>query len=256
MRSGIYEGNLSHARQQPARHKFSQRLFMMYLDLDELPTLFSKRWLWSASGPNVARFRREDHMGDPRKPLKEAVEELILQETGKTVRGRIGLLTHLGYFGFRFNPISFYYCFADCGDLQFIVAEVNNTPWGEQCCYLLDLDQADGGKGYWRWQSEKKMHVSPFMPMGVVYKWQLSAPAKNLRVQITNEIDGHAVFSAGMNLVRKPITGLQLARILLRYPLMTMQVMFMIHWHALRLWLKRVPVVTHPRKMAQRGGKV
>lgn len=63
MDSCIYEGRVSHTRSSPALHRFEYRIFMLYLDLSELPELFEKRWLWSASRPAVARFRRERHLG-------------------------------------------------------------------------------------------------------------------------------------------------------------------------------------------------
>ncbi|MEZ5451088.1 MAG: DUF1365 family protein, partial [Thiolinea sp.] len=130
MHSRLYVGRVNHRRYTPRPHAFSYRLFMLYLDLDELPTLFKPYWLWSVDRPNLARFRRRDHLGDPQQPLSEAVRERIEQETGRRPAGPIRLLTHFSYFGYRFNPVSFYYCF-DAADqqLEYIVAEVNNTPW-------------------------------------------------------------------------------------------------------------------------------
>ena len=111
---------------------------MMYLDLDELPELFEKRWLWSAKGPAVGRFRRSDHLGPDDQSLSESVRELVARDSGQRPAGPIRLLTNMRYFGHGFNPVSFYYCFADDGHtLETIVAEVNNTPWGEQEIYVL-----------------------------------------------------------------------------------------------------------------------
>ena len=162
MDSCIYEGRVRHTRRTPAEHSFEYRLFLMYLDLEELPRLFSKRWLWSASGPAVARFRRADHIGDPAMPLDECVRARVEDETGRRPEGPIRLLTNLAYFGHCFNPVSFYYCFDRAGEkVEFIVAEVNNTPWGETDTYVLECDTS---KRSWRFASAKKMHVSPFMP--------------------------------------------------------------------------------------------
>ena len=113
-KSGIYEGQVRHRRMSPAPHEFSYRMFMMFLDLSELPQVFAGRWFWSDRAPALARFRREDHFGDPAVPLDQSVRDLVEQETGARPQGPIRLLTHLRYFGFVFNPVSFYYCFDNC----------------------------------------------------------------------------------------------------------------------------------------------
>ena len=246
MNSCIYEGRVRHPRRTPAEHSFEYRLFLMYLDIEELPQLFGKRWLWSASGPAVARFRRSDHIGDPATPLDECVRALVAEETGRRPEGPIRLLTNLAYFGHCFNPISFYYCFDRAGEkVEFIVAEVNNTPWGETDTYVLNCDTS---KRSWRFASEKKMHVSPFMPMDIDYGWALSTPGENLSVYIANAKDGKKFFDATMVLRRKEISSAALGKLLWRYPLMTGKVIAAIHWNALRLWLKGTPCYTHPGK--------
>ena len=164
MKSAIYFGRVRHRRMAPVLHEFSYRMFMLYLDLSELPRLFDRRWLWSARGPALARFRREDHFGDPAVPLADSVRDLVARETGVRPAGPIRLLTHLRYFGHVFNPVSFYYCFdKDDSRVETIVAEVNNTPWGEQHCYVLPQSMNAGQAGHGRYFPEKVMHVSPFM---------------------------------------------------------------------------------------------
>lgn len=247
MQSCIYEGLVSHTRRQPRRHRFRYRLFMMYVDLDELPTLFARRWLWSVSRPALARFRREAHLGDG--DLATAVRDRVATATGRRPQGPIRLLTNFRYFGFGFNPVSFYYCFAADGEtLQAIVVEVNNTPWGEQTSYVESCEKRPASAGRWRFDVEKQMHVSPFMPMDVAYTWALTAPGQQLSVFMANAIDGQRVFSANLALRRKAISSRSLAGVLIRYPFQTARIIVAIHWQALRLWLKRVPVHAHPHK--------
>jgi len=244
--SCIYEGRVRHTRARPARHEFRYRMFMMYLDLDELPTLFRGRWFWSDRGPALARFRREDHLGPANRPLADAVRDLVERETGVRPAGPVRLLTNLAYFGYCFNPVSFYYCFDPDGrNVRFIVAEVNNTPWGERDTYVL---RCDGRESPWRFAPVKKMHVSPFMPMHVGYDWALSAPDDRLTVYMANSENGERFFDAAMVLRRKRITGRSLAGVLLRFPLMTTKVIIAIYWQALRLWWKGCRFHTHPGK--------
>lgn len=249
MNSCIYEGRVKHSRRKPALHQFSYRLFMMYLDLDELPTLFENRWLWSVTRPALARFRRSDHLGEENKSLADTVRCLVETETGTRPRGPIRLLTNLSYYGYCFNPVSFYYCFADDGEtVEFIVAEVNNTPWGERDTYVMDCRNETATASSWRFQPTKKMHVSPFMPMELEYNWVLSAPTDRLAIFMANSKNGRRFFDATLSLDRTAISGPSLAGLLFRFPFMTARVTCAIYWQALRLWLKRCPVYKHPGK--------
>ena len=247
IKSGIYLGQVRHRRRKPTLHEFSYRLFMMYLDLGELRGLFRNRWFWSASRAALARFRREDHFGDPRVPLEESVRELVEQRTGTRPEGPIRLLTQLSYFGYVFNPVSFYYCF-DKNDttLETIVAEVNNTPWGERYCYVLSQSLNGEVSDRKRYCPAKQMHVSPFMEMDVEYDWRFNTPDDLLTVHMENARKGRKLFDATLVLQRQEITAGSLARVLLAYPFMTVKVITAIYWQALKLWLKGTPVHGHP----------
>jgi len=256
MNSAIYFGQVRHRRLAPVEHAFSYRMFMLYLDLAELPQVFRGRWLWSARGSALARFRRADHFGDPAVPLDECVRDLVAQETGARPSGPIRLLTHLRYFGYVFNPVSFYYCFDENDTrLETIVAEVNNTPWGERHCYVLPQRMNAGQNGHGRYRPAKLMHVSPFMPMDVDYDWRFGAPGRSrgspLTVHMENARGGRKIFDATLVLERREISAGSLARALALYPLMTLKVIVAIHWQALKLWAKGAPVHAHPSKLGR-----
>ena len=245
--SQLYVGQVSHRRSYPREHAFSYRLFMLYLDLDELPHLFDPFWFWSARKFNLAWFKRSDHMGDPRKPLSEVVKQRVKAQTGHYPKGPVRLLTHLRYFGYVINPVSFYFCF-DENDQQIdaVVTEVHNTPWGEEHIYVLDTrDQAQSETSF-RFRHDKAFHVSPFMDMAMQYSWQIAKPTDQLDVRISSHQDNNKIFGARLQLAREPVTHANLAKVLLGYPFMTLKVVLAIYYQALRLWLKRVPIFDHP----------
>jgi uncharacterized protein len=141
--SAVYEGWVRHRRVRPVEHSFRYRVFMAYLDLAELPELFDRVPLWSARRAAPAWFRRSDFLGDPELPLRDAVLDRVEELGGARPAGPVRLLANLRYLGHSFNPVSFYFCFAEDGErLAAVLAEVTNTPWGERHSYLLDRGEA------------------------------------------------------------------------------------------------------------------
>ncbi len=244
LRSCVYVGTVHHRRRSPVEHAFRYRVFMLYLDLAELDMVFAGRLLWSTSRPAPARWRRSDYPGDPSQPLDGWVRDLVAARTGSRPDGPVRLLTHLRQGGRGFNPISVYYCFgADGETLQWAVLEVTNTPWGERTHYVLDVRGAERVHGG---RLSKSMHVSPFLPMALEYRWRLSKPGTSVSVAIDVVARDDTVLQTGLAMRRRPLSGATLARLLLSHPPMSLRVLGGIYGQAFRLWRKRVPYHQHP----------
>lgn len=248
-RSGIYEGWVWHRRTSPVEHAFRYRVFMPLLDLAELPELLDGLPLWSARRRAPARIRRSDHLGDPRVPLADAARDLVAERTGARPAGPVLMLANPRYWGVGMNPVAFYYLYASepCGGLEAMIADVTNTPWGESRPYVLTADGARGSSGDGlRGDFEKRLHVSPFMPMDQTYEWDASAPGERLGVSIRNREGRAVVFEASIDLVRHEISPGYTSRLLLRYPPMTIATIARIYLNAAKLKLKGAPYFRHP----------
>lgn len=254
MNSRIYKGWVEHRRSAPRDNRFRYRLFMLYLDLAELPRLFDGTPFWSARRPALAWFKRSDYLGPSHLPLDEAVRDLVAQQCGSRPLGPIRLLTHLRYFGYCVNPVSFYYCFNPAGDvLETIVAEITNTPWGERHQYVLPVAGAARLK---RFEFGKQFHVSPFLPMDMHYLWCFNEPGKRLFVNMQSHRQGTSVFEATLALRGSPLNRGSLLRILASSPFMTLKVLAGIYYQALKLYLQQTPIFAHPKRSQAKNSGV
>jgi hypothetical protein len=213
------------------RHAFRYRVSFLYLDSAEREAVFAASRLFS----------------DPGLLSDDAVRDRVRAVTGSAADGPIRVLTTPRYLGYAFNPISLYFCLGRDGvEPPTIVAEVTNTPWNEQHCYVLPGERAERDGASLRFRDTKALHVSPFMPMSCVYHWRIEPPGERLSVEIANETAGQRVFEAGLELERRDLTPRALRRMFWRRPLGALGTIAAIHWQALRLVLRGARFHPHP----------
>lgn len=255
--SAIYTGQVRHRRFSPKSHTFVYNVFMVYLDLQELDDVFIQSRWWSKKHFNFAQYKRSDFFDkQPEGSLYDAIAAWLERENGRRPEGPIRMLANLRYFGFIINPITCYYCFDKTGkELQTIILEVTNTPWGEYCKYILNVGDSDEASGIQRPENTKKtisfakkMHVSPFQPMDLTYYWTGKKPDKNLLIHLDVHRELQSVFDATLTLKRQAISKKSMNSILWRYPLMTIKVVLGIYWEALKLFVKRIPFYSIPKR--------
>lgn len=237
MQSAIYQGYVHHNRYFPKKHAFSYKIFLLWLNLDEIPEIEQKISGFSTNFWSPLRFKREDYLGDPALPLKQSVLQKMSHLAKKELSGEIFLLGQVRTFGLYFSPVNFYYLRHKNGHFSHLLAEVSNTPWDQRHCYLVDLDEQK--------DCPKMFHVSPFNPMDMQYKWKISQPQQKLTLSLSCHKDTKH-FVASLKLIRKELNSSSLTRVLLSIPSMTLKTVFGIYWQALKLFLKRLPVYANP----------
>lgn len=240
MRSALYTGTLVHARREPRRHVFRYPVAYWLLDLDELPELERRLRLVSVNRWNVVSLRDADHF-DGDLALKDAVRRFA----GDPEIERVLCLTQLRVLGYVFNPVSFYWCYRADGELACMVAELNNT-FGERLPELLP-------GGTLAYEHDKRLHVSPFFGLEQRYRYAFSEPGETVYARIEVHEDARMPLQAVLSGRRRELTNASVLRFLASYPLMPLQVIALIHWQALKLFLRGVPFHHKPPFEPGRG---
>ena len=248
MLSCIYEGRVEHRRLSPVEHRFRYGLYMLYLDLEELPSILQGGLGLHAARFSPASFWRKDHLGNAEVPLREAVFDLVKTQTGLRPAGPVRLLTLMRNFGYYFSPLKLYFCFDPGGQMvAAVVAEVTNTPWLEKHWYVLWEGNRFSRPDRLQFRHPKGFHVSPFMDMNAEYEWHMNAPGPRLTVYLASHREDQRFFDVTMVLRRWELSRGVMVRTLMRYPWMSGRVSQSIYWQALRLWLKKCPFYSHPK---------
>lgn len=242
----LYRGVVMHRRVRPRVHGFRYRLFWLLLDLDRLDEAAAETRLFSIGRFNLLSFQPRDHGDKSGASLLMQVRSDLDEAGIDDADGPIRLLTMPRLLGFVFNPISVYYCHRADGGLAAVVYEVSST-FGERRSYVL---RADGDR--FEQRCDKTLHVSPFMRMNMTYAFRGHDPAERL----TLGIDGHdpegLLIATAMSGERRDLTDGEIIKAVLAVPFETLKVVAAIHWEALRLFLKRVPLAPDPARASAR----
>lgn len=270
MNSCLYECHVMHARFSPKSHRFLYRIFLFAIDLDELETLHRRFALFSVNRPNLYSFRERDflptnetlHNGSSEvssliphpSSLKKRVTAFLASRNVDLTGGRVTLVTLPRVLGYLFNPVSFYFCYDRSGAPVAALAEVTNT-FKEMKPYFLGPDTRTettstshlqppipgGSAGGFALRTPKNFYVSPYTDVDVAFDFALRPPTDKLSIQIDDYIGAERTLTSTLTGPRRELTGARLAWYAVKYPLITLRIISLIHWHAFLLWVKRVP---------------
>lgn len=252
MNSSLYKCLVMHNRLEPVSHRFHYRIFMFYLDLDELPALARKLWFFGYNRFNIFNFRDKDHLqlpvenADKSKGIKRQILDYLRSQDVELEKGKIMLLTNLCTWGYQFNPVSFYYCFDENGELACAVVEVCNT-YHEMKLYFLSKEQIKGD--HIQLNTTKYFYVSPFIDMDTNFDFNLQIPKDKLHIKIDDYKEGRRFFLSTLTGEKRSLSNGNLLWFAIRFPFITIQIITLIHWNALKLWLKKLPF--HRKKSNQ-----
>lgn len=243
--SALYRGGVSHRRLRPREHSLNYRVFWLLLDLDELEGLSRRLRLFSHNGFNLLSHCDRDHGDGSGAALRPQVEAWLKRAGVALDGGAIRLLTMPRVLGYVFNPISLYYCHQADGRLAAVVYEVTST-FGVRHAYVIPVPKEDQVAGRIRQGAAKALYVSPFMGMEMDYEFRGHVPGEGLDLTIDGVDAEGVLITAAMTGVRHPLKDASLLSATLALPLLTLKVMAAIHWEALKLWAKRVPLTRQP----------
>src|SRR3954452_6235603 len=249
MRSHLLEGVVRHRRARPTTYELEHSVYYFAIDLDELDDVIDGLRLVSRGRGNVVSFRDGDPPSPPATDLPTELRSHLRSEGIHADGWSVTLVTSLRVLGYVFNPASFFLCRDDGGTLRIVVVEVHNT-YGERHLYTL---QRVGENGPFVSAMDKAFFVSPFIEMDARYSVHVRDDEDGLRIAIAERQDGDPLLSTSLVLRRVPLNDRNVLRMQLRHPLQPQRTIALIHWHALRLWLRGVPFLHHQGVASEPG---
>lgn len=235
--SHIYECTVMHQRLRPKRHGFSYRVFYLWLDLDDIDALDGDLAFFSRNRFNLFSFHDRDHLGGEHENVKGGLLEVLVAHGIDTARiATIKMLAFPRVLGYIFNPVTFFYAFSADGSPLCALAQVTNT-YREQKFYVMKEPGADG----FSLATPKLFYVSPFSALDLKFDFHLRLPGEKLHITVDDTDEEGKMLVSALTGTRREFSDASLLICAVKYPLLTLKVIFLIHWHAFLLWIKRVP---------------
>ena len=223
-----------HGRKGPVSNAFRYAIDYVLIDLAadlHLPRLFSRNRL------NLMSLFDSDHGGAPKDGRGLAWARDVLTARNLPGQERILLLAQPRVLGHVFNPVSFWLCLDAQDKLRVVIAEVSNT-FGQRHSYLCYKNDLSPITAKDRLRAQKIFHVSPFQPVEGDYRFQFDITAQRIGISIEYLRAGGGLIATLVG-PRQPLSNVSILSGFLRRPLGSRRVLALIHWQAVKLWLRK-----------------
>lgn len=237
MNSALYECTVLHRRLQPKRHEFVYRIFLFWLDLDELDEVAGRVPIFGVNRRNLYSFRDGDHFSLGLATARANAIEFLRRSGETRAPAAVRLLTLPRVFGYTFNPISVFFFYDAAGEPYASLVEVENTFYERKPFHV----PAAAEPGRFHQRVTKHFYVSPFSDLDLAFDFGFETPGSRLRISIDDYRGEEREMITSLTGARVPLTTRRLAALTFKYPLITLKIIGAIHWQALRLWLRRLP---------------
>jgi len=247
VKAGFADGWVVHDRRVPKVHRFKYNMCWCLFDLDHVSAWMTENSWWRHNGFALFSLYDRDYLTKETLPIKQKVINHLRKEQGVEFSGEVFLFTHPRFLGYGFNSVSFYFCYQQ-QNLKYILAEINNTPWGEKHVYVFAADDAKKATQVNTFAFDKAFHISPFAPMDINYLWRFEVSPEQIKVKMQLHRKDVNVMNVYLDTKITPFMENSNNRYLLKKPFQPWKMSLGIYWQALKLWIKRVPFYSHPDK--------
>lgn len=247
----ILQGQVSHQRFDPIEHGFDYAFNLPCIQLDQIESFVSTSNILRLNRPGVFAFHRSDYHGSPDNSLDASVRDTIEKKCGQRPQGPICLVDMLRHFGYSFNPVCFYLCYSATGDtVEYILAEITNTPWRQKFSYVLTPLDNIGNNKHHIYEFEKNFHISPFNSMNQSYRWEFTFDRNEIGIHMKNFENGRCLFKADYTAEFLPATEQHINNLFIKFPIASIRAISLIYFNAFKLWIKKSPFFEHPQHKA------
>ncbi len=235
-----------HKRLIPRINQFMYKVFYICFDITKINDL--RNLFFAVDGFNIFSFYQKDHgLKKQDASIRKFIDDILKKERIKC-DGKIFLMTHPRVLGYVFNPVSFWFCTNRNNELIAVLAQVSNT-FKESHNYLIyekNGDKIDQEKFY---EANKEFHVSPFMKIEGIYRFRFIFESEKIAAYINfcND-DDQLMLATYVKGNLKKFSSVNLIKSFIAIPFVTLKVIILIHFQALKLVIKRIKYIKKPHK--------
>jgi DUF1365 family protein len=233
----IWDCFVIHSRKSPKVYRFGFNFFWCQVDLDQLEQ-YQKLPVFSYNRFNMFSFYDKDHRYQKDLSCKESTLR-YLEQNGIARRRvkKIELLTNLRMLGYVFNPVSYYFIELDEGEHCCLI-EICNT-FKEIKPYLVPPQPKE--QSLFTIKTIKNFYISPFTELDNTMEFKIERTDSKLQIHIFDYEKDQLILSTHLKGSPVQLTSANLIKRFIRFPLLTIRITWSIHWHALKLYLKKIP---------------